>query len=86
MKLILGAGQAYVALSRATSLEGLQVLNFDAAKVRQLCLFPFCSFVNLARGLGDGPSSCRRMERDAGDYGRGVNRPLRLYQHTPSLG
>ena len=27
-------GQAYVALSRATSLEGLQVLNFDANKVR----------------------------------------------------
>ena len=27
-------GQAYVALSRATTLEGLQVLNFDASKVR----------------------------------------------------
>ena len=27
-------GQAYVALSRATSLDGLQVLHFDPAKVR----------------------------------------------------
>ena len=32
--LIFSKGQAYVALSRATSLEGLQVLNFDANKVR----------------------------------------------------
>jgi ATP-dependent DNA helicase PIF1 len=27
-------GQAYVALSRATSIEGLQVLNFNAQKIR----------------------------------------------------
>ena len=30
------AGQAYVALSRATSLDALQVLRFDEKKVRQL--------------------------------------------------
>ena len=35
----LPAGQAYVALSRATSLEGLQVLNFDARKVRLYLFF-----------------------------------------------
>ena len=33
-------GQAYVALSRATSLEGLQVLNFDASKVVTASLLP----------------------------------------------
>jgi ATP-dependent DNA helicase PIF1 len=32
-------GQAYVALSRATSLEGLQVLNFDPNKVCQMFCF-----------------------------------------------
>ena len=31
----LASGQAYVALSRATSLEGLQVLNFNPNKVRK---------------------------------------------------
>ena len=37
----LHSGQAYVALSRATCLEGLQVLNFDPAKVRFLSMFLF---------------------------------------------
>ena len=37
--IIVPLGQAYVALSRATTLEGLQVLNFDASRVRFLsCL------------------------------------------------
>ena len=31
-------GQSYFALSRAASLDGLQVLHFDPAKVRWFCL------------------------------------------------
>jgi ATP-dependent DNA helicase PIF1 len=34
LRRIFEKGQAYVALSRATSLEGLQVLGFDPRKVR----------------------------------------------------
>lgn len=33
LTLLFHPGQAYVALSRATTLDGLQVLNFDANKV-----------------------------------------------------
>jgi ATP-dependent DNA helicase PIF1 len=32
-------GQAYVALSRATSLDGLQVLGFSASKVSACAMF-----------------------------------------------
>ena len=54
-----GSGQAYVALSRATSLDGLQVLNFNPRKARlpirllSLCiLLTCCSGVCPRKGQG----------------------------------
>ena len=51
-------GQAYVALSRATCLEGLQVMGFSADKVR----FFFSLKLRLVDGLaGHGASQSRRV-------------------------
>lgn len=43
-------GQAYVALSRATSLDGLQVLQFDPRKVRSWRNFSVRFFDTLCQG------------------------------------
>ena len=52
-------GQAYVALSRATSLDGLQVLNFDAKKVSNICI-PVTPYSHAP--LGTSPSQGCRVE------------------------
>lgn len=61
-------GQAYVALSRATNMAGLQVLRFDASKVmahERVKEF----YSNLDR-LGDSTSKKRKTARPAQDYER----------------
>lgn len=56
-----------MALSRATSLDGLQVLNFDVKKVRVFTFMAPPSLI-LTSLLGDGPSKGDRMEQVIADY------------------
>jgi ATP-dependent DNA helicase PIF1 len=59
----LAIGQAYVALSRATSMEGLQVLGFDPRKVCVRYLLIEHSYIFDL--LGDGSPSSHRVEQHA---------------------
>ncbi len=67
-------GQAYVALSRATSLEGLQVLGFDPAKVRirweMGCVNVICGCMlrEVFGFVGAGASEGCGVDEDVGGY------------------
>jgi ATP-dependent DNA helicase PIF1 len=70
------AGQAYVALSRATSLDRLQVLNFDASKVSIWLTILMTATDSLLTGQRS-PES-RSMEQDArSDRGLGSHHLFR---------
>lgn len=66
-------GQAYVALSRATSLDGLQVLNFDAKKVSRS--MHSCQSHHSLALLGTKPSQGCRVEQNVADCFGPVMRP-----------
>ncbi|KAF7308275.1 ATP-dependent DNA helicase PIF1 [Mycena chlorophos] len=64
-------GQAYVALSRATSLEGLQVLRFDPSKVMahpKVVEWSKTLESAIASSSGSGVASGSKMDEDEEDY------------------